>query len=81
MPVDEARRRIVPRGDEVEVLAPLLLEASELDQLVAHHVGVGRQPSAHRVDGVLDDLRPILLVEGDDLERAVIPMRQMAYDL
>ena len=59
---DEGRRGVVPRSDEVEVLAPLLLEAAELDELIAHHVGVGGETTAHGVDGVLDDVRPILVV-------------------
>ena len=52
----------MPRSDEVEVLAPLLLEAAELDELIAHHVGVWGETTAHGVDGVLDDVRPILVV-------------------
>ena len=59
---DEGRRGVVPRSDEVEVLAPLLLEATELYELIAHHVGVGGETTAYGVDGVLDDVRPILVV-------------------
>ena len=68
-------------GDEVKVLSPLLLEASELDELITHHIGIGRQASTYRIDGVLDDILPVLLVEGDYLKWAVIATSEMAYDL
>ena len=60
---DEGRRSIVSRGDKVIRMPPLLLEATKLDELVAHHIGVRGQPSAHRIYRVLHDTRPVLLME------------------
>ena len=64
---DEGRRSVVPRSDKVVLMPPLLLEAAELNELVAHHIGVRGQPSAHRIYRVLYDTRPVLLMEGYDL--------------
>ena len=69
------------RGDEVEVMPPLLLEATELDELIAHHVGIRRQPLLHRVDRVLHHAGPVLLMQRDDLQRAVVAARQVLDDL
>lgn len=49
-------------GHVVEV-SPALLEISELYHLVAHHVGIWRQPLAHCAQGVFHDVVPIFLVQ------------------
>ena len=51
------------RGSAVVVFTATLLESTELDELVAHHVGVGRESFANRLDGVANHVVPILLVE------------------
>ena len=55
------------RGYEVVVLARLLVEGPELNQTVAHHVGVGRESGFHLVHRVLRYLLPVLPVAVDDL--------------
>ena len=55
-------RGIVPRGNKIKVLPPLLFEAAELDELIAHHIWVGGQPCSNRIDRVLHDTRPILIM-------------------
>ena len=55
-------RGIVPRGNKIKVLPPLLFEAAELDELIAHHIWVGGQPCSDCIDRVLHDTRPILIM-------------------
>ena len=59
-------------GYAVEVLAATLLEGSELDELIAHHVGVGGKAFADRLDGVADHIVPILLMEVHLLETTAV---------
>ena len=59
---------IVAGGGEVELVAPALLEESELDHAVAHDVGVGGEALSHGLEGILHHVVPIFLVERDHLE-------------
>ena len=61
------RRGIVAGSDDVVVLAYALVEDAELDQAVAHHVGVWCQSSPHACHRVVNDLLPIVLVQVDHL--------------
>ena len=68
----QARRRlsyrsVVTRGYVVVGRATPLLKGSELDQLIAHHIGIGREPSLHRIHRIGDYTIPIDLVQVDDL--------------
>ena len=81
LPVDLGGRGVMARGNLVEILAPLLLEAAKLDKLVAHHVGVGRQATLDGVDRVAHHAIPILVVQRDDLEPAAILASDIRGDL
>ena len=62
----------MPCGNEVVVVATLLVEGAKLDETVAHDVGVGRQACAHLVHGVFRHLVPVLTVAVDHLQLAAI---------
>ena len=79
--VDLGSRGVVASRYLVEVLAPLILEATELDVLVAHHVGVRRQAPLHRVDGIAHHLVPILVVQRDLLEATAILLGDIRSNL
>ena len=81
LPVDFRGCGIVSRGDFIEILPPFLLETSELDVFVAHHIRIRGEPALHGVDRVADHLVPILVVEGDDLEPAPVFTRDIRGDL
>ena len=68
----DARCGVVSGGDAVVVVAALVVEGTELDEAVAHHVGVGGEAFAHRLDGVAHHVVPILLVQVDLFEAAAI---------
>ena len=59
-------------GDAVVAFTPLVDEGTELNHSVAHHVGVGREAFADRIDGVAHHVVPILLVQVDLLEAAAV---------
>ena len=63
---------VVACGGMVVVFAPALLESAELDEFVAHHVGIGCETAAHGVDGVGHYIVPVFLVEVHLLETAAI---------
>ena len=65
----------MPRGNEVVVVATLLVEGAELDEAIAHHVGVGRQSRAYLIHSVLRHLVPVLAVTVDDLKPAAVLRR------
>ena len=71
-PVYHLSAGIVACGNEVVVVAALLVERPKLYQSVAHHVGVGRQSGAHLVHGVARHLLPILLVAVNNLQFASV---------
>ena len=71
---DQFRLRIVACGNEVVVPTPLLVEGTELDEAVAHDVGIGRQSRTNLIHGVFSDLVPILPVAVNDLQLATILM-------
>ena len=53
-------------------MAHLLVEGPELNQSVAHHVGVGGQSRAYLIHGVACHLIPILAVAVDHLQAAAV---------
>ena len=59
-------------GDAVELIACLLLEGTELDEAVAHHVGVGGETFAYRVHGVGGNAVVILFLQVHDVELAAV---------
>ena len=63
---------IVAGGDEVVLMAFLLVEGAELDEAVAHHVGIGREAGLHLLHGVARHLAPVFLVAVDDLDGAAV---------
>ena len=65
-------RGIVAAGRQVELMAPALLEEAELDDQVAHHVGVGRQAGADSLQGVFHHILPVLVVQRHYVERQTV---------
>lgn len=63
---------VVAGGDAVEMAAPFFFEDAEFDELVAHHVGIGGEATAHSVNGIADDFFPIFFLKGDDFHRAAV---------
>jgi hypothetical protein len=61
-------------GNEVVVVAALLVEGAKLDEAVAHDIRVGCQSCAYLIHGVLRHLVPIFAVAVDDFELAAILM-------
>ena len=72
LPFAFAGRRIVPRRNPVVRMSRLFLETAELDQLVTHHVRVGREALSHLVDGVSHHPVPVLLLEIHHLQLQAI---------
>ncbi len=63
-----------------EVLAPPFLEVAELDNGIAHYVGIGRKSLADGSQGVVHHIIPVLLVQRHHIERqAVAPGDECAY--
>ena len=63
---------IMARGGAVVSVATALLEGTELDEFVAHHVGVGREAATDALDGVRHHVVPVLFVEVDLLETEAV---------
>ena len=63
---------IVPRGGDIKLVSPTLLEEAKFDDEVAHHIGVGGTSFLDCLQGIIHDVLPILLVEWDHLERQVV---------
>ena len=61
-PVNPFRLRIMPRGDEVVTVAHLLIEGTELDESVTHHIRIRRVAGFHLLHRVAGHLPPIFLV-------------------
>ena len=68
-------------GYQVVVVTPLLMEGTELDETVAHHVGIGRQACPHLVHGVACHLVPILPMAVHHLEPTPIAGRHSGSHL
>ena len=66
---------IMPGGGKVKILAPTSLKVSKLYHAVAHHVGVGCEPSLNRAQSIVHDVIPVLLMQRHHLERKPIAMR------
>ena len=62
--------RIVTGRDEIVLVSALLVERTELDESVAHHIGVGREASTHLVHGVTCHLIPVFAVAVHHLQFA-----------
>jgi len=62
----------VARRDAVVGVAHALLETAKLDEPVAHHVGVRRQPALQAIHNVAHHLVPILLLQVEHLNFAAI---------
>ena len=65
---------IMPRGDQVIVMTPLLVEGPELDQSVAHHIRIGCKAFAYLIYSIGRHLVPILLMTVDHFKLAPILM-------
>ena len=66
---------IVSCSDEIIVMPAFLIEGSELDQTITHHVGVGRKACTHLVHRIARHLIPVFAMTVDDLQAAAILMR------
>ncbi len=75
------RACIMPRGRIVKLVAAALLEVAELDEPVAHYVGIGSQSLTDRAEGILHDAFPVFLVEIDRVERQAIARRDQTAHL
>ena len=75
------RGGIMPCGDAVVVLATPFFEGTEFDELVAHHVGIGRQPLLHRLDSVAHHVVPVFLVQVHLLKAAAVFFGDVGSDL
>ena len=75
------RGGVMPRGRAVERVAPALLEVTELDDAVAHDVGVGRESAAHSVERILHHVLPVFVVKAYYIERQTVASRYEAAHL
>jgi hypothetical protein len=64
--------RIMTCGDEVVVVAHLLIEGTKLDEPVAHHIRVRGESSLHLIHGVASHLVPVFLMAVNYLQLAAI---------
>ena len=60
---------VVPRGNHVIILSHSLVEDAELDEAIAHHVGVGCESLPHLADGVVNHFVPVIFVQVNHLQR------------
>ncbi len=65
-------RGIMPGCYKVVVVPHQFVECPELDETVAHHIGVGRKPFLHALYGVAHHALPIFLLQVGDGEREPI---------
>ncbi len=72
---------VVAGGDLVEVAPPTVFKAAELDELVAHHVGVRGEAALDRVDGIADHFVPVFFVQGNDLHAAAVAAGDVSSNL
>ena len=73
--------RIMPSGNQVILMAALLVEGPELDEPVAHHVRVRCQSSPHLLHGVGGHLVPVFAVTIHHLQPAAVLMRHAGSHL
>ena len=66
---------IMPGGNEVVVVAALLVESTKLNETVAHHVGVGRQSCAYLIYSIARHLVPVFPVAVNHLKPAAVLRR------
>ena len=66
------RLGIMARGNQVVVMPSFLIEGPELDETVAHHIGIGRKTRPYLLHRVTGDLIPVFAMTVDDLEVATI---------
>ena len=67
LPVNPFRLGVVACGYQVVFVTCFLVEGTELDEPVAHHVGVGREARLHLLHGVARHLVPVFFVAVDHL--------------
>ncbi len=79
--VDLGGGGIVAGGDLVEVVAPTVFKTTELDELVAHHVGIGGEAALDGVDGVADDFVPVFFVQGDNFHATAVAAGNVSSNL
>ena len=65
---------IVASGNEVVVMSAFFIKRTELDESVAHDIGVGGKACPHLLHRVARDLFPVFAMTVDDLEVAPIFM-------
>ena len=52
--------RVVAGANAVISVTDTLFERTELDEAIAHHVGIGRKAATHVIHGVADHAIPVL---------------------
>ena len=62
----------MPRGNLIVTLSGLPVKTAEFYQLVAHHVRIGSQPTAHSVHRISHHIVPISLLQIDNMKRKAI---------
>ena len=63
------------RGHDYDLIATGHYAQTELDETVAHHIGIGRKTSPYLLHRVTGDLIPVFAMTVDDLKVAAILMR------
>ena len=75
------RLGIVASGNEVIIMPLLLIEGSELDQTITHHIGIRRQTCTNLVHRVLRYLIPVFLVAVNHFQPTAIFTRHSSCHL
>ena len=70
--VDYVGGGIVARCGLVKFVTYHLFEASELDEFVAHHIGIGREALSRFVHRIADHFVPVFFVQVDDVQFQVV---------
>ena len=66
-------------SSKVEVLASQLLKATELDEFVAHDIGIGSKSLSSLIHSISHNLIPIFLVQVDDIKfKSVLACQPLA---
>ena len=68
------RGGIVAGGNEIVVVATLLVEGTELDETIAHDVGIRGQARAYLIHRVLRHVVPVLSMAVDDFQATAVLM-------
>ena len=69
------RLGVMTCGNEIVVMATFLIEGTELNQSVAHHIGIRRQTRTHLLHRIGRHLIPVFLMTVDDFQLTAILMR------